>query len=155
MIQGFSYRASHTHPNDLRRFPHPMRSVMRRLDAKKALIPIRIVLKSDVLDNEIRLLRFPLFPPGDMRFVEMLAKRVYLDAVILRKNKTHHLAFASNQFSQSFTGHQPHNGFLFFGQSPLAMQSSITSTLLLMVAHVELKSERSCTTPTRFSFSQT
>jgi hypothetical protein len=60
------------------------------LNAEKAGPPPRIVLESDIFDDEIQLpLRRPLLPPRMMRFLERLAKSYVLDLIRRRKQTDH------------------------------------------------------------------
>ena len=87
--------------------------------------------------------------PLGTEFFQELVHVLFL--VAFRGSHDRHTLFGL--FSQSITPHQPQSGLFVFGHSPEAMLSSITSTLLLILDHVALKSERSWTVPIRFSFS--
>ena len=52
--------------------PEPNPAIMRRLQAKDASVPQRIMGEADVFDDDIRLPGLPLRPPYEMGFLELL-----------------------------------------------------------------------------------
>src|SRR5580658_8385759 len=70
--------------------PEPCLSVMGRLQAEKALVPIGIVEEANVFDPEFLLSRLPFLRPGQMRFVKLLTQLGNLDLVRNGKNNSKH-----------------------------------------------------------------
>jgi hypothetical protein len=70
--------------------PEPVFSVMGRLQAEKALVPVRIVEEANILNLEFLLPRLPFLRPGQMRFVELLAQLGNFDLVRNGKNNSKH-----------------------------------------------------------------
>jgi hypothetical protein len=69
-----------------------MVGIVGGLNAEKAMAPRRIVLESDIFDDEIQLpLRLPLLPPRKMRFLERLAECYVLDPIRRWKQADHEI----------------------------------------------------------------
>jgi hypothetical protein len=63
---------------------------MGRLQGENPPVPIGIMGEADVIDFEIGLPSFPFRRPGEMGFVELLAKLGNLDRIGIRKKNPEH-----------------------------------------------------------------
>jgi hypothetical protein len=72
------------------RLPEPRRSIVGGLQTEDPLVPERIMGEANILNLEFLLPRLPFLRPGQMGFIELLAKFGNFDLVGNRKNNSRH-----------------------------------------------------------------